>query len=218
MASTGTLGLLLSVLLDVCLFPWLVALYRKHIFKSFSLYLASVFSCLFLAFPTLHLSLPWLSARCTPLPPFGLWLYTPACSCRSIYCRFSGAVLLLVINTRVKWAVTLPGLARRQRRIGRAGPPPPPPDFSKVVASDAEQLHPCSQHVRRDGCGWVGVEGKRREVTCVFEKGDRTAPRSECGLFSFRLRARLPSTWGIHGASPSLTAALRDTVVSEIYT
>lgn len=48
-------------------------------------------------------------------------------------------------------------------------------------------------------------------------KGWQGSYLSECGLFS--LGSMLPaSTWCITGSSRGLTAALRDTVVSEIYT
>lgn len=67
-----------------------------------------------LFFFLLYLAFPHLISLCFGTLP----------SASSIYCSFRGSGLLLVINTQVKWSVTLPGLARRQRCIGRAGTVP----------------------------------------------------------------------------------------------
>ena len=124
---------LVSVLFDVCLFHWLVILYSTHIFTSFNLYLlVSVFStlCVFVFFflpsPSPHLISLRLGTSPSALPPPPPRAPASVCiySCGSIYWSFSANVLLLVINTRVKWSVTLPGPARRQRCIGGAGAVP----------------------------------------------------------------------------------------------
>lgn len=77
---------------------------------------------LLLAFPHLIClclgTLP--SALFSPCAPPSVCVY----SHKFIYLSFRGSGLLLVINTRVKWSVTLPGLVRKQRSIGIAGTVP----------------------------------------------------------------------------------------------
>lgn len=110
---------LVSARFDICLFLWLLILHSPCLLESLNLYLLSLFStlCFFSSActvprqPRTHLSLTWHLAPCTR-PSLCLYIY------------MLWRVLLLVINTQVKWPVTLPAMAKRQRYIDVAGTVP----------------------------------------------------------------------------------------------
>lgn len=149
-----------------------------------SLSALSVFGSLFsfcLAIP--HLISLWLGTSPSALFPPPLPSCAPASVCiysrRFIYFSCRGAGLLLVINTQVKWSVTRPGLATRQRCMGVAG---------TVSTRFPRQQRGCRLRCWTAPCnkkkgrrqGWIKVERKRRVVTHTFSGRKATRVNVAC--------------------------------------